>query len=220
MPTQAVSATSSGIASATNARPREPKRCFTIASGTRYARRRVSVQLNRDQLRDPGLLHGHAVKTVGDLHRLPIVSDEDELGVLLHAAQHFHEPADVGVVERRVDLVEEAERARLVLEEAEHERDGGERLLAARQELDVLEPFPRWLRDDLDPALERIVLVEQREAGAAAAEERAEGCLEVQVDRRERVGKAPARRLVDALDRFTGLRDRVDQVLALRREER
>ena len=40
------------------------------------------------------------------------------------------------------------------------------------------------------------------------------------VDGGERLGEALARRLVDALDRFAGLRDRIDQVLALRGEER
>ena len=42
---------------------------------------------------------------------------------------------------------------------------------------------------------------------------------EVLVDRRERLREALARGLVDALDRLAGLRDRVDQVLALRGEE-
>src|SRR5439155_23292814 len=102
----------------------------------------------------------------------------------------------------------------LVLEQAEHQRDGGQRLLAAREQLDALKPLAGRLRDDLDAALERIVLVEQRQPRAPAAEQRAEGLLEVAVDRRERLGEALARRLVDALDRFGRLRDRVDEVLA------
>jgi hypothetical protein len=65
----------------------------------------------------------------------------------------------------------------------------------------------RRLRDDLDAAFERVVLVEQRQAGAAAAEERAEGVLEVPVDGGKGFGEALARRLVDPLDRFRGLRD-------------
>ena len=127
--------------------------------------------------------------------------------MVLHASQHLHEPSDVRIVERRVDFIEQAEGARLVSEEAEHQRDGGERLLAPRQQLHALEALARRLRDDFDAALERVVLVEEREAGAAAAEERAEGFLEVDVDRGERFGEATARRLVDALDRFAGLRD-------------
>jgi len=99
-----------------------------------------------------------------------------------HRAQHLDEPADVGVVERRVDLVEQAEGARFVLEEPEHQRDGRQGLLAAREQLDALEPLAWRLRDDFDAALERIVLVEERQAGAAAAEQRVEALLEVQVD--------------------------------------
>ena len=84
----------------------------------------------------------------------------------------------------------------------------------------ALEPFAGRLRDDLDAALERIVFVEQREAGAAAAEQRAERLLEVLVDRGERVRERW--RVVSSirLDRLAGLRDRIDQVLALRRQER
>jgi hypothetical protein len=161
-----------------------------------------------------------SVEPIGNLHRLAVVGDENELGVRLHRPQHLHEAADVGIVERRVDLVEQAERARLVLEESEHQGDGGERLLAARQQLDALQPLARRLGDDLDAALERIALVEQRQAGAAAAEQRAEGFLKIPVDGGKRLGEAMPRRLVDPLDRLRGLGDRVDEVLALRGQER
>ena len=46
-----------------------------------YARAGRSVQLHRDQLRDARLLHGDAVEAVGDLHGLAVVGDEDELRV-------------------------------------------------------------------------------------------------------------------------------------------
>jgi hypothetical protein len=42
-------------------------------------------------------------------------------------------------------LVEQAERARLVLEHAEHQRDRGQRLLAAREQLHALQPLARRL---------------------------------------------------------------------------
>ena len=98
---------------------------------------------------------------------------------VLHPLEHLDEPADVGIVERRVDLVEQAERARAVLEDREHQRHRGQRLLAARQQLHALQPLARRLGDDVDAALELIVLVEQRQAGAAAAEQRRERLLEV-----------------------------------------
>ena len=81
--------------------------------------------------------------------------------------------------------------------------------------MDALQPLARRLGDDLDAALERIGLVEQRQAGAAAAEERAEKILEVAVDRSEGLGKPLSGGLVDALDGFGGLGNRVDEILAL-----
>ena len=102
-----------------------------------------------------------------------MVRDEDELRVVLHAAQHLHEPPDVGIVERRIDLVQQAERARPVLEDAEHQRHRRQRLLAAREQLHVLQPLARRLRDDVDAALERGRSRRADEPRTAAAEERA-----------------------------------------------
>ena len=79
---------------------------------------RSLAQLDADQGRDAGALHGDAVEHVGDLHRALAVRDHDELRVVGHRADRLGEAADVGLVERRVDLVEQAERARLVLEDA------------------------------------------------------------------------------------------------------
>src|SRR5213594_4330100 len=186
-----------------------------------YIRRAASsVQLDRDQLGHARLLHCHPIEPVGDLHCFPVVRDHDELRVLLHAAQHLDEPADVRIVERGVDFVEQAERARLEPEHREHQRDGRQRLLAARQQLHALQALPRRLGDDFDAALERVVLVEQRQPGPAAAKQRAERLLEVSVDGGERLAEALTRRLVDALDGLGRLRNRLDQVLPLRREKR
>src|SRR5262249_31786959 len=180
----------------------------------------TSVQLHRDQLRHAGLLHRHPVEAVGDLHRLAVVGDENELGVLLHALEHLDEAADVGVVERRVDLVEQAERARAVLEDGEHQRHRGEGLLAARKELNALQALARRRGDDVDAALERVAFVEWYQAGLAVAVERGERPGEVLVDDGERLLEALPRRLVDLADRLVGRRNRVDEVLALRGQER
>src|SRR4029078_12459694 len=110
------------------------------------------------------------------------------------------EAPDVRVVERSVDLVDQAERARPVLEDREHQRHRGQRLLAAGEELYALQALAPRLRDGGDDALargddvaasrERGALVEQHQAGLAAAEERREGLLEVLVDDGERLLEA------------------------------
>src|SRR4029079_7484243 len=53
-----------------------------------------------------------------------------------------------------------------------------------------------------------------------AAEQRREGGAEVLVDRAERLVEALARGLLDTLDRFAGLLDRLQQVGTLRGQER
>src|SRR4030095_15545175 len=105
-------------------------------------------------------------------------------------AQHLHESSDIRIVERRIDLVEQTERTRLVLENRKHQRDRRQRLLASREQLDALQTFARWRGDDVDAAFERIVLVEQRQPGAPSSEEGAEGALEIFLNRRKGLGEA------------------------------
>jgi hypothetical protein len=56
-----------------------------------------------------GLLHRDAVHGVGRLHGTRIVGDHQELGTPLEFVEERGEAADIGVVERGVDLVHEAE---------------------------------------------------------------------------------------------------------------
>ena len=65
----------------------------------------------RDQLRDAFFGHRHAVQGVGGGHRDLVVGDDDKLRRLRELFEHSHEAADIGVVERRVDFVEDAEGA-------------------------------------------------------------------------------------------------------------
>ena len=60
--------------------------------------------------------------------------DHDELRPIRVAAQQLDEAADVRVVERRLDLVQEIERARPGEEQREEEGDRPQRLLAAGEQ--------------------------------------------------------------------------------------
>src|SRR3546814_10201189 len=70
------------------------------------------------------LAHGNAGQLLRGLHRRLVVGDKQELYLLAHLRDHGGEAADVGLVERRVDLVEQAERRRVELEDREHQRHG------------------------------------------------------------------------------------------------
>src|SRR5664279_5567892 len=91
------------------------------------------VEADADELRHSGLFLGHAVERLRGLHRPLVVRDEDELRLLGQLHEERREAVDVRLVARGVDLVEDAERRRLVLEDRDEESDGRERLLAARE---------------------------------------------------------------------------------------
>src|SRR5205085_4876616 len=100
--------------------------------------------------------------------------------------------ADVRVVERGLDLVEEVERGRPREEECEQERDRAERLLAAGQELEARHPLARRAEDDLDPRLgfvRAVLRLDELEPAVAAREQRLRDLGEVPRDRLEGVGK-------------------------------
>src|SRR5262245_48298316 len=118
---------------------------------------RVSgTELYGDQLREPRLLHCDAVEDVGGLHRPAVVGDDEELGLAGELTEDAKEPVDVGVVERRVDLVEHAERARSVIEDREEQREPGQRALATREQRDRLQPLASRLGHELDTRIQGI----------------------------------------------------------------
>jgi hypothetical protein len=69
-------------------------------------------------------------------------------------------------------------------------------------------------RDDLEPGLQRIVVLDELQFRRAAAEQRGEQLLEVAIDLVEGLGEPLAAFLVEALDAAAQLGDRADQVVA------
>src|SRR3989304_7640584 len=128
-----------------------------------------------------GLLHGHAVERVDHLHGALTVCDEDELAYGRHLLDEAVELVYVGVVERGVDLVQEAERARLYEEDGEYERDGRKRLFAAGEEHDALKPLSGGLRDYVDARLQHVLALGEPELCPPAVEEPREVHLELLV---------------------------------------
>src|SRR5439155_3447425 len=70
----------------------------------------LAWQAPGNDLRDPIGAHRHAVEDIRRLHRPLLVRDDDELRAVGVTAQQLDEAADVGVVERGLDLVEQIER--------------------------------------------------------------------------------------------------------------
>src|SRR5712691_3848291 len=177
-------------------------------------------EVHADQPRTAGFFHGHTVEDVGCFHRPARVRDHDELRVVRHVAHRAYESIVIDLVERRVDLVEDAERARLVAEDGKEERQRRERALPAGEQGDRLVFLSRRLRDQLDAALEDVFLIEELHSRCAAAEERGENLTKELIGCRKRVAEPLPRGDVDLPDRAAQRLDRLHQIVALRAQER
>src|SRR6056297_2392529 len=167
-------------------------------SARRHFHRRVEI--DRHQAGDTGLLHGNASELARHLHGDLVVRDEHELHLRRHFLDDIAEAADVGVVERRIHLVQHAERRRVQLENGEHQRDGGQRLLAAREQVDGTVAFAGRPRHHRHARGEEI-LAGELQIGVPAAEKLREQPLEAGVHQVVGLAEARARLLVDLADR-------------------
>lgn len=73
---------------------------------------RGCAELNREQLRDTLLGHSYAEETVHTRHGHGIMGDGDELGFRLlgHLVEEITIARNIGVIERRVNFVEDTNR--------------------------------------------------------------------------------------------------------------
>src|SRR5688572_18821606 len=176
------------------------------------------IDVDGDDARYARLGHRHADELLGHLHRDLVVADEEELGLRGHALDEVAEATGVRVVQRRVHLVEQAERRRVELEQGEYERNGGEGFLAARQEMDARVPFARRVGHHLHAGVEDL-LAGHDELRFAAPEERGEERPEMAVDALEGLAQELARLPVDAPDGVFESRHRLLEVGGLGVEE-
>ena len=88
-------------------------------------------QIDRDQLGDAAFGHRHAEKAVDTRHCDAVMGDDQEAGSggVGALAEQGAEPVDIGVVERRVDLVEDADRCGIGEKNREDQRERRQRLL-------------------------------------------------------------------------------------------
>ena len=128
------------------------------------------------------------------------------------AAQRLGEAADVGLVERRIDLVEHAERDRPDLEHREQQRDRRQGPLAARQHRQRLRLLARRPGDDLDAGRAEVRRVGQREPGEPAAEQLLEPRVERGLERLERRPELVGDHRVELGDQLARADDRRPQV--------
>src|SRR5215472_17179333 len=127
----------------------------------------------------PVALHGGPVEGVRDLHRPLLVRDDDQLRTAAQLLEDLEQPLQVGVVQRRLDLVQHVERRRAGLEDGQEEGDRGQRALAAGQQRQPLDLLARRPGFDVDARGEHVVGLGQHQPALAAGEQPREDLLEL-----------------------------------------
>src|SRR5437868_1443709 len=189
-----------------------------ISGGVARGRARL-LPIHRNKFRNAGLLHSYAVKDRGPLHGAPIVRDHDELSVSAHVRDHLNEAAHVGLVQRRVHLVQDAERAGLIAEHGDQKGQSRERLLAAGEQENVLQTLAGRLRGDINSRLSGTVRLRKPHLPGTAAEERLKSIREMRVDDGKSFFKFLARNLVQLADGLLRIRDGLQQIGAFALQE-
>src|ERR1700737_1682788 len=126
-------------------------------------------KLQRDHLRDAAIVHGHAVEHVGRLDRAAVVGDEEELRPVGELAQRLREAADVALVERGIDLIEDAEGRGLDTQDREKQRRRCQRPLATGELRETTDALARGPSVDLDAGI--LGIVRGAERGLPAVEQ-------------------------------------------------
>ena len=121
-------------------------------------------------------------------------------GLARHVVEKVAIALDIGVVERRVDLVEDADRRRIGEEDREDQRGRRQRLLAAREQRHGLRLLAGRPGEDFEAGFERVVRIDQGQLRRAAAEQGREELLEMLVHGVEGGEQALAALPVEAAD--------------------
>ena len=144
---------------------------------------------------------------------------DDELALLYESLQHADEAVDVTFIKRRIHFIENAERAWPHHVNREQQRDRCHGALASAQQRHALQLFARRFCADLNSAVERIILIEQGQVCAPAAEELAKHFAEVHTHLCERLSEQLPRGRIDLRNHVEQFAARICEIVILPFEE-
>lgn len=129
--------------------------------------------------------------------------------------QKIAETLHIGVVQRCIDLIEDADRRRVGEEDGKDQRQRGQRLLTARQQCDRLRLLARRLGDDVEAGIERIIGIDQGQFGLAATKKLGKQFLELFVHPIKGFQELHPAFAVERRDGTAQLGDRFGDIVAL-----
>ena len=124
-------------------------------------------------------------------------------------------PAHVGLVQRRIHLVQHAERTRLELKDPHQQAHRCQRLFSTAQQKHVLHLLARRRRNQVNAAFRGVRFIGQIHRCLPAAEQLHKRVGKVLIDLGKRLVELRIADVGDLLDRPHGVRNGVQQVLAL-----
>src|SRR5262249_44887136 len=173
--------------------------------------------VDRHHARYAGFLHRNAEKLLRDLHGDLVVADKQELRVPRHLLHELAETLRIVIVERGIDLIEQAERRRIELKQGEHQGQRREGLFAPGEQVNRAVLLAGRLRDDLYSCVEDLV-TGQHQARSSPCEQRREHLAKMPVDLIEGSLQALPSFATDRPGRIRRGRDRLVQIPRLSTE--
>ena len=134
-------------------------------------------------------MHGYTEQLIGHFHGDLVVGDIDELHTRRHLFNHTGITPHVGVIQRRIYLIQHTERRRVELEDREHQRNGRQRLFTTRQQVNGAVLLARRARHDGHAGVEQVI-AGQLQIGVTATKDFREQRLQAVVDLVEGLFKA------------------------------
>ena len=98
--------------------------------------------------------------------------NDDELGATLELRKQFHKATNVLIIKWRVNLVHQAERARLRKKNPEQQRQGNQRALSAGKQMNALRFLAAWRCVHFDVAIKWCVGIFQTQIAFTATKQR------------------------------------------------
>ena len=119
------------------------------------------------------------------------MSNHDELRILLELAKYVHESADVRVIQRGIDFVQNTERTGAALEDRQQQRHGCQRLLSTAQQRNTAKFLAGRASHHVNRTFQYIFRVFQNQVGFATAEQLAKQLPEIAANDLEGLDEHP-----------------------------
>jgi len=175
------------------------------------------MQAYRHHSRDTVFRQRHAVKGLGLRHGRVVMSNDEELLLRRQSLEDPVEPKHVGIIERRINLIQDIERTGIDGLQREQERQGCQRALTTGKKGERLQPLAWRLRQDLDAVVQRVAfrLAFQTQGSPAALKQLTKELLEVHGDSLKDGAEASVDFILEALAQFRQLSRRLLEIAQL-----